>query len=280
MQISADLESILPLTGIKEEADDSKPLIPSTADSPSPVARKRKYALMQKLPTGDYWTSLNSDATVDSKELKDLPIGYAELVAILPSIAPCFSSLSTPTLGSYKPKKPLAPRPKLPQPRQVSCGAFLDYGPFTSFAPSFDQAGVEIGRAQLGEVVWGKQDRKRARKAVVEQHIEDDNGDIEMLDVGGSTERSIVSVEEALTGLFPKEQIEVVKSTVASLELEETVQELLERNRRALGRLEELQIARLASEGGGTSEVNVGSEEWDTGKLFLLFSVETRLSSV
>jgi hypothetical protein len=223
---------------------------------------------MQKLPTGDYWTSLNSDASIDTKELKDLPLGYAELVAILPSTAPCLLSNPPPTLGSYKPKKVLAPRPKLPQPRQLSCGAFLDYGPYASFAPSFDQAGVEIGRAQLGEVVWGKEERKRARKAMAERCIEEDSGDIEMMEIGGRAEGSNVSVDDALDGLLSKEQIEGIKSTLGSLELEEAVHELLQRNRRALERLEELQIARIASEGGGTSEVEVGSEEWDTGESF------------
>jgi hypothetical protein len=264
------LESIFPLAALKEEADDTKPLSSSTADSPSgsPILRKRKYALMQKLPTGDYWTSLNSDTTADTKELKDLPLGYAELVAILPSTAPSLSSSPPPTLGSYKPKKPLAPRPKLPQPRQVSCGTFLDYGPYASFAPSFDQAGVEIGRAELGEVVWGKEERKRTRKAMAGQYMEDQSSDIEMVEVAGRAEGSKVSVDEALDGLLSKEQIEGIKSTLGSLELEEAVHELLQRNRRALVRLEELQVARLGSEGGGSSEVEVGSEEWDTGKLF------------
>lgn len=280
IQIPPDLESIFELTSIKEE-EDTKPHISSVVDSPPPVARKRKYALMQKLPTGDYWTSLSSDASTDTRDIKDLPVGYSELVAILPSAAPSLpSSSSIPPLGSYKPKKSLAPRPKLPQPRQVSCGAFLDYGPFASFAPSFDQAGVEIGRLQLGEVAWGKEERKRARKIAVEHCVQDDDDrDIGMIEVQDPAERSVGSVEETFHGLLSKEQIEDIKSTLGSLELEVAVQELLERNARALKRLEDLQAARLASEGGGTSEAEGGSEEWDTGEPSFIFSINLLLIS-
>src|ERR1700733_8065084 len=51
-------------------------------DDHTPVVSKRKYALLQHLPTGDYWSSLSSDTTAS---LKDLPSANAELVAILPT---------------------------------------------------------------------------------------------------------------------------------------------------------------------------------------------------
>jgi hypothetical protein len=237
---------------------------------------------MQKLPTGEYWTSLNSSLAPDdsTKPLKDLPTGYAELIAILPSMYNATSDI--PTLGSFMPKKLSAAKNKLPQARRVSCGSFLDYGPYASFAPTFDSEGGEVGRSQLGEVLWGIEGRKRgkAKERAVEEADKTAESSDDMTGRGISTDemenRDIltslqpqrsqnVDIEQSLDGLLSLDQIRGIKSALGNLELEEAVQELLERNRKALERLEELQVARLASAGGGTTEVDVGSEEWDTG---------------
>src|SRR6202044_3682340 len=96
--IPLDLESFFPSaseihdttndTDIKSNSKGkSKSKSPTSEPAPAP-AFKRKYALMQKLSGGEWWTSINSDLgapTVDGKALKDLPTGHAELVAILPS---------------------------------------------------------------------------------------------------------------------------------------------------------------------------------------------------
>jgi hypothetical protein len=239
----------------------------------------RKYALVQRLPTGDWWTSLNSDFAAESRKLQDLTTAHAELVAILPSIttSKCDLSLSvekprssTITLGSYSSKKATGPKPKLPAPRSVGCGSFLDYGEYASFAPTFDQVGVEVGRQTLGEVIWGKREWKRMKanepSTVLDEVVRIDRDD---------TDRSVQEVEGnglvgevGLDGLLPPEEVAMIKSALGSLELENAVHELLERNGRALERLEELQGFRWSGEGGGSSEVRVGSEEWDTGKRY------------
>ena len=115
-----------------DATQDSKP----TPSSPQP-ARKPRYALVQHLPTGDWWTSLDSDSVSpsDSKPLTDLPTGHAELAAILPSPSTSGSTRGK-TLADYVRPKPFTAL-QMPGPRRVSCGKFLDYGPYASFAPTF-----------------------------------------------------------------------------------------------------------------------------------------------
>jgi hypothetical protein len=87
----------------------------------------------------------------------------------------------------------------------------------------------------------------------------------EQNNIDPSLEESLDDDEEVLDGLLSKEQIASLKSVFKSLELENAVQELLDRNTKALRRLEELQRQRLMKE-GGFHAVEEGSEEWDTGK--------------
>ena len=72
-----------------------------------------------------------------------------------------------------------------------------------------------------------------------------------------------VELDSTFDGLLSAEQIESLKATLGSLELENAVQELLDRNARALQRLEELQLIRLRN---GGAVVEVESEEWKTGE--------------
>lgn len=94
--------------------------------------------------------------------------------------------------------------------------------------------------------------------------------DVDMDDVQEVSPTEAVFVaktaEEELEGLLPPAEIAAIKATLNTLELEDAVHELLERNKRALVRLEELQRLRLGSESGGSSQVEEGSDEWDTGK--------------
>src|SRR5258708_31582239 len=118
---------------------------------------------MQRLPSGEWWTSLDSDiASLDGSDLTKLPTGHAELVIILPSMStPEASGTSVSTLGSLS-RKLHTKKPTLPGPRHLSTGSFLDYGPNTSFAPSFEQDGVEVGQFALGEVMWSRWRRRRS----------------------------------------------------------------------------------------------------------------------
>ncbi|KAG1810080.1 uncharacterized protein HD556DRAFT_1317822 [Suillus plorans] len=300
-----DIESIIPVNPEPCVAD-APPLNLSLPDKISHTGQGKKYALMQRLPSGTWWSSLGSDLLTDSKEFKDLQTANAELVAILPSPSSLAHSDATSkstitltdtqapmTLGAYVPKKPPGHRSKLLGPRHVSCGSFLDYGPYASFAPTFDQEGVEIGREALGEVLWRWEDRKKrwatekARAAEeaaqcspmagLEEDKEEQNNVIDP-----SLEESLNDDEEALEGLLSKEQIASLKSVLKSLELENAIQELLDRNTKALRRLEELQRQRLMKD-GGFHPVEEGSEEWDTAQsilesLTLLASLRPRQS--
>jgi hypothetical protein len=70
----------------------------------------------------------------------------------------------------------------------------------------------------------------------------------------------------ALDPQLAPDQVASVQEFMGTLELEVAIQELLDRNKRALTRLEELQLQRLGGENGGESQVEVGSEEWDIGE--------------
>lgn len=232
---------------------------------------------MQRLPLGTWWTSLNSDLVPsDSKPLKDLSTANAELVAILPAPSapapaePDSASQSPITLVSYVPKKPPGYKPKLPGPRRVSCGTFLDYGPYASFAPVFEQDGVELGRSVMGELFWSWEDRKKRwsdELAVVSQQPIEQAVDFPPPNGVEESDESGMLDEESFEGLFSSEQVLLLKQALGSLELETAVHELLERNANALKRLEELQNKRLSKPGEFTP-VEEGSEEWDTGQLF------------
>jgi hypothetical protein len=256
-------------------ADSSKPVDdpPASPDLP----RKRKYALMQKLPSGEWWTSLDSDITsLDGSDLLKLPTAHAELVAILPSMSTA-SGTSVPTLGSLS-RKLHTKKLTLPGPRHLSSGSFLDYGPNSSFAPSFEQDGVEVGQFALGEVMWSRLRRvelaSKAR-ALEKQLPSATNEDVLMTDDSSDDVRSQEGTGEtdqdgeqqiALDPLLEPEQEAPIQDFMSTLDFEVAIQELLDRNKRALSRLQELQLQRLGGENGGASQVEVGSEEWDVGE--------------
>lgn len=258
---------------------------------------KRKYALVQHLPAGDYWTSLNSDVAVapppvGPPELKDLPTGYAELVAVLPiPSTTLLSPSSVPNLGSYNPSKQSSSKKPLPSQRRLTTGSFLDYGVWASFAPSFDQSGELVGRRELGEVLSGWEQRKRDweewRREYVDGtgHVEEitdvDMGHArkEVSRVAESQHMDAIDIDAELNELLPPEQVETIKAALGSLELENAVQELLERNSRALARLEELQFLRFTRDNGGSSVVEEDSEEWETGSSSLKLVVHVVLDA-
>jgi len=72
--------------------------------------------------------------------------------------------------------------------------------------------------------------------------------------------------DTVLDSLLAPEQAASLREFMETLELEVAIQELLDRNRQALARLEVLQSQRLGGENGGASQVEVGSEEWDVGQ--------------
>lgn len=233
---------------------------------PPSTSPTRKYALVQHLPAGDYWSSLDAPPSSQSNiSLKDLPTGHAELVAILPS-----SLNATPdtpqTLASLS-SKPLGHKKSLPLQRRVTTGSFLDYGTYASFAPSFDHDCELVGRRQLGEVLY-RQEQRRVKVAAARRESLEGRGNIQ--EVG--EDLAVVAeppkdVDTDVNALLPREEVDAIKAAMNSLELENSIQQLLERNRLALNRLEELQILRLTE--GSNSAAEEGSEEWETAQCIL-----------
>lgn len=269
---------------------------------PHHPAKKRNYALVQRLPTGDWWSSVNSDPTLETENLstmmKDLYTANAELVAILPTPVPvipsdgkaAYPSTTIPSLGSLSfpipPPRPNAPpKPKPPTSRKVTCGQFVDYGPYASFAPCWDGGGVgvEVGRGEMGQWVGGvvarrKLERARGRKAksgppsrAVTEVPDPEIKDVEM---SGTTPTPSLEqmTDEAFDGLLPPEEVAAIKAAMGSVDLQLSVGELLEKNSKALKRLGDLQRLRLLNSRDKDRQVVEGSEEWDTGKSLLLTS--------
>ncbi len=81
----------------------------------------------------------------------------------------------------------------------------------------------------------------------------------------GETERDRKH-QTALDPLLEPDQVAHIQDFMSNLDLEVAIQELLDRNKRALERLQDLQSQRLGGENGGASQVEVGSEEWDVGE--------------
>lgn len=234
----------------------------------SPILARRKYALVQHLPSGDYWSSLSSDTP--ASDLKTLSTGHAELVAIIPS-PPSTSLDSVPTLGSVS-SRTLAPPKTIQGPRRVTTGVFLDYGPYASFAPCFDDIGAIVGQRQLSEVVYQKEEKKyEAEQLLREQrhstgHIEEVRAEEQSEDVVMNAEPQSVT-EEDVYSLLPPEEAKNFMDALGSLELEKAVEKLLHQNSLALQRLQELQTRRMS--GPNPKSVEESSEEWETGSYSL-----------
>jgi hypothetical protein len=247
---SLDTQSFLP-----EQPPDS-----SSADTKSPSLAKRRYALVQHLPSGDYWSSLNSRQPSSSPtfHLKDLPTGHAELVAVLPTPSSSHDPKPPPTLGSYAPSTP-HPKKALPAQRHVASSAFLDYGPWATFAPSIDHDCETVGRRELGEILWYRHERKIQKQAELNRGIISEPEEPEL-----SVDAEF-DVDAELGHFFPPDTIQSLKTALDNTELENLVDELLSRNRRALVQLQELQVSRLTKPDAASTTLDQHSEEWEIG---------------
>ncbi|KAG6918664.1 hypothetical protein DXG01_012481 [Tephrocybe rancida] len=236
--------------------------------SPYTPQKPIKYALVQHLPTHDFWTSLASQSTLSSA-LTHLPTAHAELVAVLPTPAPTSEPYPAPTLAAYAPALDTPAKPR-PQQRTVCTGAFLDFGPWASFAPTFDHDAEVVGREELGLVLYARHERQ-VRRLNAQREAWEGWGSIEEvvpMDEDEKVEEK-VDLERELNELLPPDEAAAVKAALDTLELQRAVHELLDRNRSALVRLEQLQNARLFKD--GTIAAEEGSEEWDTGETFPSF---------
>ena len=221
---------------------------------------------MQRLPSGEWWTSLNSDIISQGTDLKSLSTGNAELVAIFP--APSSSSLPPEprTLKHYTstrtPSGTSTPVP--PKHRYVSRGSFLDYGPYSSFAPTFDQGGREIGRTVYGEVLWRERGNRLRLKTLKKKQLAESNPPDVVMEEQSSTEQGSSGGQDWHETLKDFLSVSSLKSALNDLEVQESTRELLERNASALARLEELQLCRYGDP-SGFKPAEIGSEEWETG---------------
>ena len=230
-------------------------LATSLLDTPS--SSPSKYALVQHLPSGDWWSSLTSLPSPSK-----LQTAKAELVAVLPS--PSSFENSIPTLASCS-SKLSPPKKNHHSHRIVSTGAFLNYGLFSSFAPSFDHDSELVGRRELGQVLYYQHEKMHTRQALTTQDTDTDTSTHSILQEHPDTPSSLSELD--LETLLPPDELKSIRAAFNSLELENSIHKLLERNQRALERLEELQIQRLTNH--PTSNPEQGSEEWDTGALLI-----------
>lgn len=255
--------SLLEQVPPSEEHLQSTSILPESPEQ-SPQRPKPSYALVQHLPSGDWWTSLASPSSPSN-----LQTANAELVAILP-LPSSSSEKPIPTLGSYSTKPPSQRKPQL-APRRVTTGAFLDYGLYSSFAPSFDQDGELVGRNQLGQALLYREEKKRMRDAIRRERREGIGSIVDVTPEQPGIHDDPTAVPDLeLEALLPLEEVASIKAALGSLELERSVQRLLERNQKALERLGELQRQRLTNH--PTSNAEEDSEEWETGT-FLLTSI-------
>ncbi|KAF9569825.1 hypothetical protein CPC08DRAFT_652922 [Agrocybe pediades] len=270
------LEQLVPLSDLSNSTE-----LPTSEGSPP--RPQLSYALVQHLPSGDYWTSVAHT----SSPPKDLHTANAELVAILPAPSSSSTDASIPTLSAYC-AKPSSQKKHANLPhRKVTTGVFLDYGMHSSFAPAFDHDGEVIGKNQLSEVLWYKEEKKRLHDNIRRERLEGSGSIIEIStepDVQSPMDSSPQEAEQdlELEALLPPEDVASIKAALNNLELEKSVQSLLERNQRALERLEELQVQRLTKH--PTSHAEEDSEEWETAQaildsLSLLASLRPRSSS-
>lgn len=279
---------------VTHDQTDIDPCLSPVTDDQYRTSKPRRYALVQRLPGGDWWTSLNSESrgSIGDTNLTSLGAGHADLVSIVPS--PSTSSKKPPTLGELHVGKKISTKAKPPGPRYVSCGSFLDYGPYASFAPSFDSDGSEIGRRGMGDILWAKHQKSQARQKArtLRERLQKKMTVSEAMDVdeivevepvtssssGKGKERAVE--DETLEKCFlTTEEAEAIRSALGDLDQEETINELLERCSKALTRLKDLQYERLSEENGGSSYVMQGSEEWETGKCSMIVSTLTYLQS-
>ena len=257
-------------------------LLPELEDAEHSLAglsdKRRRYALVQRLPGGDWWSSSNTEREgeqgLTAAEAKELVKGQAELVSILPSLPLPLSSL--PTLGDLQPDVRRESRykfkPLYMHPRHVSSGTFLDYGPFSSFAPSFDSEGGEVGREGLGQVYMGRIEKrkiKEMRRRLLERiQREQTEEAVEPMETD-TVKPDLSAMEELLSSLFPDQDLGGLSEALRLLQVEEDAAALLEKNARALERLNLLQTVRLRN---GWAPVTADSEEYKLGTRFFLLN--------
>ncbi|KAG8759499.1 hypothetical protein FRC14_005787 [Serendipita sp. 396] len=312
-QVSAHNSGLLgtTLNDAKIEIDDS-----TVGKSLLPEERKRKYALVQRLPSGDWWSSATvpreGDVGLTRGAIRSLATGQAELVSIVPSQpipAEEMSSFSTlkqvPVFKSKDDPRRLITLPSKSSPAPK----LLDYGVYSTFAPYFDSESAEIGNDQVHSLVSESMQRRRARalraqllgradhisqsdisrqsfKSSVDAMKENSHsllgGDQEMKDGGDTNSRAIertfstLELVESLRNIVPEDESESLKQAFSALQAELGVTELLEENAIALDNLVRMQSDRIKQ-----GELTPSDLEREIGMFFhdVVFTVEFNICS-
>ncbi|KAG8825848.1 hypothetical protein FRC19_010322 [Serendipita sp. 401] len=315
-QVSAHNSGLLgtTLNDAKIEIDDS-----TVGKSLLPEERKRKYALVQRLPSGDWWSSATvpreGDVGLTRGAIRSLATGQAELVSIVPSQpipAEEMSSFSTlkqvPVFKSKDDPRRLITLPSKSSPAPK----LLDYGVYSTFTPYFDSESAEIGNDQVHSLVSESMQRRRARalraqllgradhisqsdisrqsfKSSVDAMKENSHsllgGDQEMKDGGDTNSRAIertfstLELVESLRNIVPEDESESLKQAFSALQAELGVTELLEENAIALDNLVRMQSDRIKQGELTPSDLEREIAEGIVSSLSLLVSLRPRASS-
>lgn len=224
-------------------------------DIPPPSPEPR-YALLQHLPSGDYWSSLTSDRpSSPSGALKHIGTGLADLAAVLPTPLSTHSA----TLAAYSPKNKPPTKP-LPPHRSLLAASFLDYGPSTTFAPTVDHDGELVGPRDLRLVFSYRNSRKHSHPPDTVPPLDDV--------LPFSPYPLPFDIQSEFDGLLSPQVTQNLNLVLDTAHLENLIDELLTRTQRALVRLQALQVDRLLQHPPQAS-LDESSEEWQTGIPFL-----------
>lgn len=129
-----------------------------------------------------------------------------------------------------------------------------------------------MGRNQLGQALLYREEKKRMRDAIRRERREGIGSIVDVTPEQPGIHDDPTAVPDLeLEALLPLEEVASIKAALGSLELERSVQRLLERNQKALERLGELQRQRLTNHPISNAEED--SEEWETGTCFAYFYV-------
>ncbi|CAO1613245.1 unnamed protein product [Sympodiomycopsis kandeliae] len=264
-------------TDIKQEADtqglDSLLDGDDQADQGTEKASEapRKYALHMRLPLGDFFTKA---VDLPAEEARKLNTGTADLVEIEPP--PYFTSTSNeyhsrrqqapaaPTLGSrrYQRASLRVPADSIEDLRERRMGRVrpttdLYYGPYASFAPTYDSGDSNISR-DVTSLLWRTKlhpNVRAAHKAWNTVHEEDDAGRVpvgdeewEFVDHEDAQEEPLSATkDEPALDLDPSLDPKLIASFVASTPSSAEIENRLRSNASLLDQLQDYQWTRLRS---------------------------------
>lgn len=241
-----------------ELADDLESLLGGGAKPEAP----RRYALHMRLPNGDYFTKA---ASLDQAEAAQLDTGLAELIAVEPPARS--SDASPPTLGSrrYRDTSLRTAEVTFEELRErrlapVRPTNALYYGPYASFAPTYDSSDASISDAASAMVRRTKLDpRARAvrnawTKPGSARIIPSEEIPPPPPAPGGSVEIELpADLDDSI-------EPEVFRAALEEAERNERIERRLKWNAELLGRLQQLQWDRVRR-GHARARSQEGSKE-------------------